>query len=879
MNPWNSSSRRRLYGLLAAAWHAVYRHPWALLLLPLLIFLPLLDYRGLYEFGDANFPLNPFWLDYMLPWSGAASAGADNTFIGVPRLAYHVIINVLIATTHDLQVSQWIWYSFMTALGLGGAYLLARRLGAGIYAVPLAIFYACNIWSYDRIAQGCIYLSYQALPLAIYLFLRYLGRPTIARALYFACSLLFIIPALQISYLAAVICGFIALRQVILRGWRVLLHLAGIAAAVVAANAFYVFSMIADALLNSGGNIALVNSRFNLGVFEHYATRVSIPNTLAMASFYYSTIDQQSKIVLVASILVPILLIGLLFLARRPTLHSKFYAGLGLALLGIWLVDGIVIAPAIFDWFRLAVPGLRSFVEPDYFSPLYIFGAFVMLAAWSRLGARAYAPLWNLAVWIVALGGVVAFLPINGPDSGMPQTGQPRQYTAFSRAQVPGYTLWMPPDRGVRYLWSPYVINGFTSLNSPSDALGPSMAESLAPGTGLIESRLSQAFLNSEVRTVERLAPIMNVGTVAISADSLSPYFLWPNFEIDGSLDTLARLEKSGFLVPRTDEYDVGVHLVTATARRFLPEVGVYDEPVAVNGFDEFMWHNAFNTNPGYRPIAMDLTRAQKRKLGLTTLDVPRVRSVNVPITRFDGTTYCGGDDIMTRLGKVTAPLSVETHGAEVCYILKIRDVRDLAALQVVPHATWFFSTFLRYQGKDRHNWDVDPMVPALEIPPWVRSAAIMIRVRAHAHATIRGVTLRTVAKSQMRRFPLPVRTCTSSGVTWTESNPMSYNISGDLRGKCTVIFRQSFSPIWSISVASGTAKVGDHVQVDGFANGWLVEGSGPVTFHIVNRALYPYVWGMALTVASLLLALGFAIRSWLRAAAAKRSATVPSPA
>ncbi|HEY1977494.1 MAG TPA: hypothetical protein VGG89_13145 [Candidatus Baltobacteraceae bacterium] len=879
MKAWNSLSRLRLYGLLVAAWRAIYRYPWLLLLLPLAIFFPLLDNRGLYEFGDANFPLNPFWLDYMLPWSGAASAGADNTFIGVPRLAYHVIINVLIASTHNLQVSQWIWYSGMTALGLGGAYLLARRLGAGIYAIPLAIFYACNIWSYDRIAQGCIYLSYQALPLAIYLFLRYLGRPTVARALYFACALLFIIPALQISYLAALICGLIAVRQLVIGGWRVLLHLAGIAAAVVAANAFYVFSMVADAVLNSGGNIALVNSRFNLGVFEHYAARVTIPNTLAMASFYYSSIDQQWRIVAIASTLVPILLIGLLLLARRPTLRSKFYAGLGLTLLGVWLVDGIVINPGLYDWFRTVVPGLRSFVEPDYFSPVYIFGAFVMLAAWARLGARAYAPLWNAAVWIVALGGVVAFLPINGPSSGMPQTGQPRQYTEFSRAHVPGYTLWMPPDRGVKYRWSPYVINGFTSLNSPTDALGPSMAESLAPGTGRIEGRLSQAFLNTEVRTVKRLAPIMNVGTVAISADSLSPFFEWPNYEVVGSLDTLSRLEASGFFKPRSDESDVGVHLVTATSNHDVPELGVYDAPVAIDGFDDFMWRSAVDTNDDYRPIVMDLSPADAAKLGLRTLEAPNVSSRYVPITQFDGTTHCSGSDPLTPLDKPAQPMKAETSRLQLCFVLKLRDIRHIAALQILPRGAGQFFPQLRYQGNHRHDWDVDPTVPALEMPPWPDTAWVQLRLPEFSSALLDGVEYKWVATSQMRRLPLPAGTCRASDVTSSESNPMSYAVSANLSGRCTVIFRQSFSPIWSISVASGNAKIGGHLQVDGFANGWLVDGSGPATFRIVNRALYPYVWGMAITIASLLLALGFAIRSWLRAAAAKRRATVPSPA
>jgi hypothetical protein len=881
MKTWKSLSRLRLYGLLEAAWRTACRHPWILLLLPFAVFFPLLDSRGLYEFGDANFPLNPFWLDYMLPWSGAASAGADNTFIGVPRLAYHVIINVLIATTHNLQVSQWIWYSGMTALGLGGAYLLARRLGAGAYAIPVAIFYALNIWSYDRIAQGCIYLSYQALPLTVYLFLRYLGRPTLARALYFACSLLLIIPALQVSYLAAVICLLIAVRQLFLKGWRVLLHLAALAVAVVAANAFYVFSMAAEALLNAGGNIALVNSRFNLGVFLHYAARVTVPNTLSLASFYYSSIDHQWRIVAIASWLLPILLIGLVLLARRPTVHSKFYAGLALALLGIWLVDGIVIAPSFYDWFRNAVPGLRSFVEPDYFSPMYIFGAFVMLSAWSRLGARAYAPLWNAAVWIVAVGGVVAFLPIDGPASGMPQTGQPRQYTEFSRARVPGYTLWMPPDRGVQYRWSPYIINGFTSLNSPSDALGPSMAESLAPGTGRVESRLSQGFMDGELRTVKHLAPLMSVGTVAIAADSLSPLLEWPNYEIVGSLDTLARLERQGFLRPRSDETDVGVHLVTATVPSFLPELGAYDEPVAIDGFDNFMWRSAIDANLAYRPIAIDLgSDKTPGGIQLKSVDAPKVLGRYVPATAFEGKTRCGDADPIEAIDRTGAVQLNATPTSSVCLVLKLRSIHDMSALQVIPHVTaGYVVPALRLWGKDRYDWDEDPTVPALEVPQWPKAAAILLKVPQGGAATIDGVEMRWLPASAIRNLPLPAHTCNASNVTTSESNPMSYSIGADLRGRCTIVFRQSFAPVWRISIGSGSATVHDHLQVDGFANGWIVDGSGPVTFHIVNVLLYPYVWGLALTVVSLLLALGFAIRSWLRAAATKRSATVPSPA
>ena len=240
--------RPRLSGSTAAV-RFVYEHPVLLALLPFAVFFPLLDSRGLYEFGDANFPLNPFWVDYMLPWSGAASAGADNTFIGVPRLVYHLGINVLIATSSTTCRSRsGSGTRGMSALGLTGAYVLARRLGAGAFSVPLAIFYAFNLWSYDRIAQGPIYLSYQALPLVVYLLLRYLARPQIDSG-----AVLCVLAALHDPGAAGQLSGRRHLpghrvREICLRGWRTLPKVALLGVAVVAANAFYIFSMIADML-------------------------------------------------------------------------------------------------------------------------------------------------------------------------------------------------------------------------------------------------------------------------------------------------------------------------------------------------------------------------------------------------------------------------------------------------------------------------------------------------------------------------------------------------------------------------------------------------------------------------------------------------------
>ena len=410
--------------------------------------------------------------------------------------------------------------------------------------------------------------------------------------------------------MAAIVCLAIAVREVWLRGARTIEPLLGLLVVVVAANAFYIFSMLADIKFNAGGNIALVNQRFNIGTFLHYATNVGIFNTVRLQSFYYTSIARQPFVVVLGCAVLPLLLLGLLLLVRRPALRSPFYLGLAFALFEeLWLVDGIAIAPAAYTWFHIAVPGMRSFVEPDYFSPLFIFGAFVMLAASIRVGVRAYGGACRVAVWILALAGIVPFLPVAGGASGMPQTGQPRQYRAFSQAHVQGNTLWLPPNRGVQYRWSPYTINGFTSLNSPSDALGPAMAEAVAPGTLRVQSRLAGAFLGVQTKTARALAPLLGVGTIAIAADSYSPDLQWPDPEVTSSLETLRLLQRSGFITARSDDVDVNVDLVTATTRPPQPEIGVYDEPVDAGGYDNFMWRSVLAPSAQYSPVMQPISR------------------------------------------------------------------------------------------------------------------------------------------------------------------------------------------------------------------------------------------------------------------------------
>ena len=696
-------------------------------------------------------------------------------------------------------------------------------------------------------------------------------------ALYFACSLLLVIPALQISYLAAAVCLGISIREVVLRGWRVVPKLAWLALAVVAANAFYIFSMIADMRLNAGGNIALVNQRFDIGIFQHYAANVGVLNTLLLQSFYYTSASRQPAMVTVGLWLLPALSFGLLLLARRPTLRSNFYGGVALALLGLWLVDGIVLLPTTYEWLRDAIPGLRSFVEPDYFSPLYVLGTFVMLAAALRVGVRAYGPLVNLAIWFVALSGIVPFLPISGAASGMPHTNQPRQYRDFARERVPGYTLWMPPDRGVQYRWSPYTINGFTSLNSPSDAIGPTMAEWVASGTVRVQQRLADAFVQGQVRTVEALAPVMGVGTVAIAADSLSPGLEGPDPKITSSLQTLGALQRAGFLSVREDYRDLDVHLIVATTRPPNPEVGIFDRPVDAGSFDNFMWWKVLTRDDGaYVPIAADL--APGTTFGgsaLPKIPAPPLLSRTVPIGAFGN---CAGSTTLAN-GGTGATLFVQTKLKPRCFSWTVPNVGGVAALQAVVDAqpaTVPQTQMAFYRKGTGIDW-VDPALPAQEVPPGTVSAKLVIRVPSYHVASVSGAVVRWAPR---RSLP-PIRTvpaCAASAVTWSERNPMDYTVQGTIHGRCTVVFRQSFAPIWSLRRSSGSAEILGHVQIDGFANGWVIDGSGPVAFQIVNLALYAYAGGMVLTVACLLLALGLALRSAF-GHTSRRASHVRSPA
>ncbi|HEY1429595.1 MAG TPA: hypothetical protein VGF18_08475, partial [Candidatus Tumulicola sp.] len=74
-----------------------------------------------------------------------------------------------------------------------------------------------------------------------------------------------------------------------------------------------------------------------------------------------------------------------------------------------------------------------------------------------------------------------------------------------------------------------------------------------------------------------------------------------------------------------------------------------------------------------------------------------------------------------------------------------------------------------------------------------------------------------------------------------------------------------------------GTATVEGHFQVDGFANGWIVRASGPVTLYAVNVLIVPYCIGMAISLSCLVLALVLIVRRVARHYAVAGSRSAPS--
>ena len=165
----------------------------------------------------------------------------------------------------------------------------------------------------------------------------------------------------------------------------------------------------------------------------------------------------------------------------------------------------------------------------------------------------------------------------------------------------------------------------------------------VAPGTARVQLRLANGFMAGQLQTVEALAPLLGVGTVAIAADSLSPRSSGGIRRSTVVARTFGALRARGFLALRDDYRDDRVHLVIGAAKAPLPELGVYDAPVTVGGFDDFMWRSVLSPSSprAYTPIAADAAAGVTSGLPLRALAPPRRARRWVPIGAFENDGAC----------------------------------------------------------------------------------------------------------------------------------------------------------------------------------------------------------------------------------------------
>jgi hypothetical protein len=693
---------------------------WLLVLIPLALFAQLGRQYGLYELGDVNFPVRPLVSDYFLPWQERASAGFDNVFIGVPRLVYYGSLNALLLGLRNAQLAQWLWYAAMGGMGVIGAYLLARRLGADRLSVPLACFYAFNLWAYDRAAQASIFFAYEGLPLVLFLMLQALQRQRLRDITAYALSIILVLPSLQITLLAFMLCAAVLLYAVATRRISLRYGLA-IAAWSVAAVAFFTVPAVADLAGRNENAIGLVGQRFDDSIFKAYAVHATLLNSLRLASFFYSSLGRQPILYQWLTLAAPVL--ALLAANILPNWRKPAFAASALCLAaGLWLVDGVNLAPALYLPMRHVIPGLRYFVEPDYFAPLVVLGLLGLVAAGSTLAAAQYGRSWSVAAWVMGLGSAVPFLPFFGPLSGLPQSLIPGIYVRFQQTPVAGRTLWLPNLWVARYLWSPYVINGFTVVFSPSDAMGPYMLEWSPASTNRMMDEAVADVQSGAATQASALLRALGIGTIAIAADQLSPDGTTPNPLVTAAQTGLASLIRTGAVGGVQRLHEAYADIVAARTSAMLPIAGLYPPPL-----------------PG-----------------------------------------------------AASP----------------------AALAQALAAEFRAGRYRPFETTQRATATVDQQQASFASRPSVGPGTCRAQVaRVHRLASV------------------------------------AYDLTATFHGRCSLIFRDTFSSAWRLAVLSGAASVDDHFEADGYANGWIVRGDGPVVFRLYDALAIPYLAGCAVTL------------------------------
>jgi hypothetical protein len=68
---------------------------------------------------------------------------------------------------------------------------------------------------------------------------------------------------------------------------------------------------------------------------------------------------------------------------------------------------------------------------------------------------------------------------------------------------------------------------------------------------------------------------------------------------------------------------------------------------------------------------------------------------------------------------------------------------------------------------------------------------------------------------------------------SWQEASPTSYTITAKSNSAFLLSFLESYDSHWKVFVNGNPLPEGVHVEVNGFANGWLVNDTGELTITV----------------------------------------------
>lgn len=160
-----------------------------------------------------------------------------------------------------------------------------------------------------------------------------------------------------------------------------------------------------------------------------------------------------------------------------------------------------------------------------------------------------------------------------------------------------------------------------------------------------------------------------------------------------------------------------------------------------------------------------------------------------------------------------------------------------------VPKGSRILGTIIDGTGTERYQW----------------GGAIPTRLRRGTAYAVAGYLRR--AGAQCSRLAAASNQRGRVAIEWFERRDPSH-LRGELRvegGAGSVAFTDAYDPAWALYVAGRLVPENRHFEADGFANGWIVEGSGAQErFDVVYHPAFTFglltsisiaLWGLALIV------------------------------